>query len=650
MNKQEKTDLFSDFDSVSRKEWEERITKDLKGADYKKKLSWHTLEGLDLLPFYMSEDIDTNKTTSVSSLQKSETADWARSEPITASTPEEANQQIKEAVKGGANSFHILCDIEFSDGEIGGNMTGTQIQSQSEFDQMFDGVDVEDKILFFNSRMNTPAIQAMLLNSELSPKNVLFSFDPFTFMARYGRKPLPEDKIDALIDQIQSKNIGKALAADGLFYHLGGATIIQELGASLAIASEYLAQSSDSAQSIFFRLSAGPLYFPEIAKFRALRILWANLLDAYGLDSSLPAFIHAETTKQNQTIADPHNNILRATTEAMAAVVGGVDSLLIHPHDQLYRDQNSFSSRIARNVHHIIGQEAHLGVVSDPAAGSYYVEELTNQIAEKAWDFFRLIEKQGGFLKALEGRVIQSEINQSRDQKLEAYATRKRTLVGTNNYPAINEELPDTVISGPYTDALNESGDDFEIDSGNLIPSLTDALNNGAMLGDLFHSYLNPQKVLYTTLEPFRAGKVFEEIRRRSVSFNKTPVIQLIPTGDTKWRKLRESFAQNLLGCAGFDVRSSNGYSSIDEASEQLSDQPGDIYVLCSSDADYPGLIKSFAQHFSDRGILLLAGKPDNNESKYHEAGIDHFIYSGINIPDFLKSIQDELEQTNLSS
>ncbi|WP_069132358.1 methylmalonyl-CoA mutase family protein [Rhodohalobacter halophilus] len=650
MNKQDKRDLFSEFKPVSRKEWEDLIRKDLKGVDYKKKLRWNTLEGVKPLPFYMSEDLDPNEIISIKTLRKSDSKNWARCVPINAPKPKEANGQIADAIKGGANSFRVTCDIRHSDGQIGGNMIGTQLQSQSDVDTLFQNLDMSGKTVLFESGMNTPAIQAMLLNSDIQPEQTLFSFDPFTYVAKHGRYPLEQQSLNNLLKQIDTPNSGKSFLADGLFYHSAGATIVQELGISLAIASEYLARSKDSAESIFFRLSAGPLYFPEIAKFRAARILWANLLDAYGLDTGTPAIIHTETTLQNQTVADPHNNILRATTETMAAVFGGVNSILIHPHDHLFENQNEFSSRIARNIHHIVDQESHLGEVSDPAAGSYYIEKLTEEIANEAWDFFKLIEKQGGFIKALKNRVIQSEVSAAKDQKLKAYATGKRTLVGTNNYPNSEEKLPDTVISTTFTDALPSTDNDVSIEFDALIASLSEALKQGATVGDLFHSYLNPQKVLLTTLEPFRAGELFEEIRKQTQLLDKKPIVQLIPVGNKKWRKLRESFAHNLLGCAGFEIQTSLGYNSISEAADNLSEKPGDIYVLCSSDTDYPGLVDEFSELFSNRGLLVIAGKPGENESAYRDAGIEHFIYTGINIPDFLQTMLDELEPSNYSS
>ena len=659
MKKQKETNLFSEFEPVSRDQWEEQITKDLKGADYRVKLKWDTLEGLSPYPFYHSEDLEDLKLYQPDSVRANINSGWDRCEQISETDPVHANAKLKESITGGANAFQIRCDISFSAGAVGGNMIGTQLQSQRNFNELVSDIDFSDYKMLFDSGMNTPAVLAMLQNSESNIENAGFFFDPFTYSAKHGREPLPSDKLDNIIHQLACQNDFNTLCADGLFYHTSGASITQELGISLAIASEYLASSNkkdltQTAKSVLFRTSAGPLYFPETAKFRAARILWSNLLDAYGLDSSLPLHIHAETTPQNQTLADPHNNTLRATTEAMSAVMGGVDSLLIQPFDSQFNSSNTFSSRIARNIHHIIAEEAHFGKVDDPAAGSYYIEQLTEEISHKSWKFFQMIEKQGGFLKALKNRSIQSEIETSKNRKLQAYATGKRTLIGTNNYTNSDEKIPDPVITTDFTDALKTSDNSPSINSAKLLESLSENLKNNLLVGDLFRSYLEPQKVLYTSLEPFRAAEIFESIRYRTEKSvqdsGNAPRVQLVPVGNIKWSKLRATFASNMLGCAGFDIDSPFGFESVEDAYEKLKSKKSDIYVLCGADDEYPDLIKSFCDAFGKQGVLVLAGNPGESEAEFRKSGIDHFIYSGMNIPETLAKIQDQIFNTEKAS
>jgi len=656
---QKETNLFSEFEPISREQWEEQIKKDLKGADYKQKLKWDTLEELTPYPFYRSDNLESLELYQPDSIRTNINSTWKRVEQISESDPVKANAELKQSVKGGANAFQIKCDIAYSEGAVGGNMIGTQIQSQKHFNELVSDIDFTDYKLLFNSGMNSPALLAMIQNSDAKIQDAAFFFDPFTYTAKHGREPLPSEKLTHIIRQLAGRNDFKTLCADGLFYHTSGASIIQELGISLAIASEYLARSNkenlnQTAKAVLFRLSAGSLYFPEIAKFRAARILWANLLDAYGINNSLPLHIHAETTPQNQTIADPQNNTLRATTEAMSAVIGGVDSLMIQPFDSQFNSTNSFSTRIARNIHHIIAEEAHFGKVDDPAAGSYYVEQLTEEIAKKSWGFFQLIEKQGGFLNALKNRIIQSEIETSRNRKLQAYARGKRTLVGTNNYPNSDEKVPNPVIKTDFTNVLNTTDHSPSIDSVNLIDSLSENLRKSQIVGDLFESYLEPQKVLYTSLEPFRAAEIFESIRHRTQEYtesNKTnPTVQLVPVGNKKWRKLRATFASNILGCAGFHIDSPIGFESIESASEKLSSDNSDIYVLCGADEEYPELIKPFCDAFEKKGTLLLAGNPQDKQAEFRNFGIDHFIYSGMNIPETLSEIQDQIFNSEKAS
>jgi methylmalonyl-CoA mutase len=659
VKKQKETNLFSEFEPVSREEWEEQIKKDLKGADYKEKLKWDTLEGFSAYPFYRTDNLKELEFYSPDTIRTNIKSTWKRCELISESDPIQANTQLKQSVKGGANAFQIKSDIAYSDGAIGGNMIGTQLQSQKDFNELVADIDLSEFNLFVNSGMNTPALLAMIQNSDADIRDAFFFFDPFTYTAEHGREPLPPGKLNSTIRQIANKTDFKTLCSDGLFYHTSGATIIQELGISLAIASEYLARSSDedlndTANTLFFRLSAGPLYFPEIAKFRAARILWTNLLNAYGIDNSLPLHIHAETTPQNQTFADPHNNILRATTEAMSAVIGGVDSLTIQPHDSQFNSTNSFSSRIARNIHHIIAEEAHFGKVDDPAAGSYYVEQLTEEIAQKSWEFFQLIEKQGGFLDALKNRIIQSEIETAKNRKLQAYANGKRTLVGTNNYPNSDQKIADTIIETDFTNVLKTTDHSPSIDSSNLIDSLSENLDKSQLVGDLFKSYSEPQKVLHTSLEPFRAAEIFESIRHRTQkhtqSTNKNITVQLVPVGNHKWRKLRSTFASNMLGCAGFSIDSPIGFESVESAFKKLKSESSEIYVLCGADDEYPELIKPFCELFVEKGALLLAGNPQDKEDDFRKFGIDHFIYSGMNIPETLSEIQDQIFNSEKAS
>ena len=376
-------------------------------------------------------------------------------------------------------------------------------------------------------------------------------------------------------------------------------------------------------------------------------MLWNRVLDGYEIVNRQPLVIHASASKWNKAIADPHTNMLRATTEATAAAVGGANRITVHPYNAHFEQTDKFSHRVARNVSHILDEEAHLSAVENPGDGSYYIEVLTNEIAKKAWEFFQLIEKQGGFQKALEKNIIQIETGHSRKAKDEALATRKLVLTGVNNYPDAEQELPNDLYRSTPVDSLHQSDAEPEIEPAGLIDSLSSAFSEGTAIGDVVDSFLSPQKQLYTALKPYRAAEPFEKLRLRTQKFaesrNQAITVQLVPVGNKKMRKARATFSTNFLGCAGFKVDNPLGYETIEEASDELSDSDADIFVLCGSNEEYPNLVNPFCDHFGNSSLTLLAGNPKENADQYKETGIDFFIYMGVNMLEVLEEIQEKV-------
>ena len=656
--------LFSEFEPTTTEEWEKVLTRDLKGADYKKKLKWESIEGIDVLPFYRKEDLEN--LPHLSDGVEIKTPDkWQFCEVIDRADPAEANKAAKQAIDGGAESLQFKIQIDPDEGALGGDITGTHVQNLEDLKTLLAGIDLEKTGVVFDSGMGSVGLlgllKALLKNSDASPsgsddipETVSFLFDPFTYIAQYGRLPIPEDQLNSFIGQMAAQTGGQTLAADGAFYHNCGATIIQELGIALSIGSEFLARVPDekkdqAAKQFWMHLSAGSLYFPEIAKFRAARLLWTRILDAYNLNPDIPLTIHASTSKWNKAIADPHNNMLRATTEVTAAAVGGANRITVHPYNAHFEQTNEFSRRIARNVSHVLDEEAHLSAVENPGDGSYYVEVLTDEIAKKAWAFFQLIEKQGGFQKALEANIIQSEVGKSRKVKEQALATRELVMTGVNHYPDSEQELPQDLFQSTPVDSLHRTEAEPTIDSDVIIESLSNAFADKAAMGDVVNSFLSPQKQLYVTLKPYRAAKPFEEIRLETQKIaaerGKGVKVQLVPIGSKKMRKARATFSQNYLECAGFKVENHTGFESVDKAATKLTPKDADIVVLCSSDDEYPNLVPGFCSEFGDSATLILAGYPSNEIEAFKEAGIDLFIYSGSNMLETLNAIQERLKK-----
>jgi len=670
------TDLFHEFEPTSTREWEDLLKRDLKGGDYKQKLTWKSIEGFEVLPFYRKEDVE-HLSRIRQNIEVKTPAQWAFCEPIDASDPAAANRQAREAIDGGAESLWFTVLMDADEGVLGGDITGTHVQNLDDLKTLLEGIDLEKTGVVFNSGAGSPGIVGLVKSflksygestthsadtksaptSQRVPlgKRVTFSFlfDPFTFMAHRGRLPLPEKRLDTVIEQMASEEDFMTLAADGAFYHNCGATIVQELGIALAIGSEFLARVPENsrekaAKQFWMHLSSGSLYFPEIAKLRAVRLLWNRVLDGYKIENRKPLIIHASTSKWNKAIADSHNNMLRATTEATSAAVGGADRITVHPYNTYFEQTDDFSRRIARNVSHILDEEVHLSAVENPSDGSYYIEVLTDEIAKKAWEFFQLIERQGGFQKAVEGKIIQGEIGRSRLAKDEALATRKLTLTGVNITPDTEQELPKDLFKSTPVDSLYQSTGEPNINPDKLIESLTNSLDNGATLGDVINTFLQPQKQLYPALKSYRTAQRFEEIRLATQLFEKKRgkkvSVQLVPIGDLKMRKARATFSRNFLGCAGFEVNNPPGYETVEEAASDLSGSDADLFVLCGADDAYPELAQPFVKAFSsDDTVTLLAGNPKENADQYREAGIDYFIYMGVNMLDVLKEIQKKI-------
>ncbi|MDX1592457.1 MAG: methylmalonyl-CoA mutase family protein, partial [Balneolaceae bacterium] len=489
-NKEAEEKLFSEFPSVSREEWEALITSDLKGADYRERLKWNTLEGISPLPFYMRED--TNRVPPIFSAKS-----WTHCEPVFDQEPSQIRQTIELAYQRGSRAFQITSKLTSSRSDEDGSHTiqlyGSKITDQESFDLLFENTDTKKISLYFDTGTLSPLFSAMVKNHPQPFQRAVFFYDPITESIASGLKLWETDEdFQARVRQAEN------LAADALFYHKAGCTIVSEAAIAISILSEYLSvipqdQRETAARSFVIRVSAGPLYFPEIAKFRALRLLWKNLLEAYGLDTSIPAEIHAETTLQNKSASDPHNNMLRVTTEAMAAATGGADSLTIYPYDASFSRPDNFSTRIAGNVHHILKEESHLNKTADPSAGSYYIENLTRDIAEKAWKEFAESESKGGFLKYIQSGDLGKKINASRSAKENAYATRKRVLTGNNHYPNTQENLsvsPEKTQPFPKSTITGAGKEGNGAEKNYAASEFQKKLNNGHTLSTLLPSVI----------------------------------------------------------------------------------------------------------------------------------------------------------------
>lgn len=663
-SKTKRQSLFEEFPPVSKEEWEKVIRRDLKGADYKEKLRWETGEGVQPLPFYRREDLSNN--TRRSAIRKHYTDDnrWKICEAIFADKIASANKSSRRALERGADALQFHLTVQRTEGALGGDLQGLPLQNQQDFHHLLQGISLEKTALHFDSGLASPALLAMLWNESQNrrsnPEQIRASlmYDPFVFVLQNGYYPKEYEDLARDIRQIaqfSTENLPgvRPLGIDARTYHNCGATIVQELGFAMAAASEYLSILTEETATenivnlMHFSFAVGSSYFLEITKFRAARLLWKNLIEAYGGNSEeAQAYLHGETSRWNKTLYDPYTNMLRTSTEGMSAAIGGCDSMTVLPFDQHFREPDEFSERIARNQQLILSEEAHLDKVADPAAGSYYIEKLTDDIARKAWELFQDIETEGGLLKAIEHGTVQSAIQESQEKRDQAVASRGRIFVGTNQYSNAEDKMADQMEAPYQTISLDESEKDIELAIQNLPTDLASAFDKGANLRDIIPYLFDFEKQLYRTVRPYRGTQKFEELRLATERNETTPKVLTLPLGNRKWRKGRSKFTANFFGCAGYKIEDPIGFEDADAAIEAVKNEQPDIAVICSSDKEYKKLVPALCKKLDkleNRPIVVLAGYPKEDIETYKKAGVDEFIYAKCNVLETLKRFQTKL-------
>ncbi len=387
--------LFQEFEEVSAKEWKQKIQFELKGADYNEKLVYKSRDGINVKPFYNSEDIfETPKSISPKN--------WAICEKVYVVSEEKSNHTAQEVLKKGAESLWFILPSE-------------KVDLQS----LFQDLDLEKVPVYLGLEFLSEKFFKNL-NTFLSGKNhqIVPQVDIVGNLARSGNWYFNLEKDHTILTAILAGGnpFKSILSVDATLYQNAGATIPQELAYSLAHANEYLNHISNSEKikkdpEIQFLISEGSNYFFEIAKIRALRILYASLTSEYNFQGNCQ--ILAQPTKRDKTLYDYNVNLLRTTTQSMSAILGGANTVYNSPYDAVFHKNNEFGDRIARNQLLVLKNESYLDKVSNAAEGSYYIESLTNQFAEKALEIFKEIEAGGGFLKQLKEGIIQKKISES---------------------------------------------------------------------------------------------------------------------------------------------------------------------------------------------------------------------------------------------
>ena len=423
-----KHSLFSEFDPIPSKQWKQKIQFELKGEDYNDTLIWNSPENIKVKPFYSGEDLPDNLPIN------SNTNGFKIGQNIFVFDLEKSIERALESINRGADN--IIFTIENEEIDVA---------------KLLEKLPLETCEIYFNLNfISVEYISKIEAIAKSKNAKIYCNLDPIGQLAKEGNwfKTPEKDNFETL--NLISKKVSQSsiLSINSSLYQNAGANKVQELAYSLAHANEYLNRITSINQPIVFKISVGTNYFFEIAKLRAYRILFNSIAKEY--NPNLECHLLVTPTKRNKTIYDYNVNMLRTTTECMSAIIGGADTITNLPYDALYHKDNEFGDRIARNQLLILKNESYFDKVNNPADGTYYIENLTQQLAEKALILFKDIEANGGFLKQLNEGIIKRKIQESADKEQELFDSGKEVLLGTNKYPNKDDKMKHDLELFPF--------------------------------------------------------------------------------------------------------------------------------------------------------------------------------------------------------
>ena len=608
-----KEKLFGQFPPISTAEWKDKVIADLKGADFDKKLVWRTNEGFNVQPMYRAEDIVGLKTTDSLPGEYPYVRgtkcdnEWLIRQDIFVENPQEANRKALDLLNKGITS-------------LGFQIGRDQITPES-LASLLNGIDAEKVELNFISCIKNASKIGEELSSYFKKQGIdlqkvkgSIGFDPFKRILKHGRDfPKYADMAEQVINSVSELPGYRVLMADAFMLNNAGSYITQELGFALAWGNEWLSVLTDKgltvdkvANRIKFNFGISSNYFMEMAKFRAARMLWAQIVSAYkpNCDCASKIEMHAQTSQFNMTIYDAHVNLLRSQTETMSAALAGVNSITVTPFDITYKQPDEFSERIARNQQLLLKEESHFNKIVDPAGGSYYIETLTASIAEEAWKLFLEVEDAGGFYAALRSGFVQNTVNAAAESRRTAIARRKEILLGTNQYPNIHETALDKIVA-----------------------------ETGHSCGCHHHEECAPEM---PALHTVRGASDFEALRLATEKSGKRPKVFMLTIGNLAMRLARSQFSGNFFGCAGYEIIDNLGFDTVQAGVEAAIKAKADIVVLCSSDEEYATLAPEAYKLLEGKAIFVVAGAPESMEDLKAQ-GITRFINVRSNVLETLK-------------
>ncbi|AWI08270.1 methylmalonyl-CoA mutase family protein [Ereboglobus luteus] len=682
-------------------EWRKTVETELKGVPFEKKLVTKTPEGIALQPLYTRLDTAALPAQDASAARGSLDkgyfkTPWEFAQEIALAAPADFNAALLADLNRGQNAVSISLDCatraaKDADAapaaEVG--CCGLSVSDLSDLAAALNNVELTAVPVHINAGATALPVASLLLalakqrGVDASKINGSVTADPLGELAARGALP---DSLDSLQNDLAqwtlwaSKNAPglSTVGVDSALWLNAGGNAVQDLAYTIAATVEYIRElgkrgltAEQVAAHLRVNFAIGPQFFMEIAKFRAFRLLWARVAAAYAIKTSPK--VHARTGRWNKTKLDINVNMLRVTTEALSAVLGGVDSLHIAPYDEVMGSPDDFSRRISRNIHTLLAEEFHVTAPNDPSGGSFYIEKLTDELARKAWAAFQDIEKQGGFTAALRSGSLQTAVADTAKAKSDSLDKRRMGLVGTNLFPNLKEKDP---VARPLatpefvaaraaevkkrrpatmsiklavtTKIVNAVSPDVAADSA---AACIQAAAQGATIGQLFaatHPDAKPETGV-TPVALVRGSEGYEALRAAADSYAKKngarPKIFVAKMGPVLQHKARADFTAGFFSTGGFEMIAKDAYETAEDAAKAAVASGAPVAVLCSTDATYPELAPAFAKAVKAAKPeiqVILAGMPADETlaATYKAAGFDDFIHVRANVRGLLANIQ----------
>lgn len=655
MEKEKNTTLpavsFDEFTVPTYEEWKEAAIAALKGAPFDKKMYTKNYEGITFQPIYTLADVENNAyaQTMPGAAEFARgtnaggyiTNPWQVAQGLDAVDPAEFNKLAKYELEKGATALTVELDKATKQGvafDAAATGRGLSIMDAEDLKVAFDGIDLATVPVSIATGASALPFLNLMKEAGLQATGCIGA-DPVGALLADGTLPCSmEQLLDEMAETVKTAGALKTINIDGTVYGNGGASAVQETAYAVATAAYYVKALQergiavdDAAKAIRFTFAIGANFFMEIARLRAAKVVWAQVVkELGGSEEAQKMNILARTSAFTKTVYDPYVNLLRTTTEAFSAVVGGVDALQVAPFDEPIGPADAQSLRYARNQNLLFAKEFGIDYTIDPAGGSFAVETLTAQVIEATMALYKKVVEEGGIVAAVTAGTVQAAVAEVLQERFKNLQVRKDVAVGNNMYANTIEQPMEKDLT-----ALNAAKAARAAAGKTALVEARAALNKG-------------EAVTATPIAARRWVEEFELMRKateKAAAEGKKVNIFLANYGPIPKHKGRADFSRGFFEVANFNVIGNDGFPTAEEAAKAAVESGADVAVICGTDDVYPEIVPAITKIVKEAkpGMsVVVAGAPGENKEAFDAAGVDGYIHVGANCYQILKAIQEE--------